>query len=150
MENDDEEDDDYDEEDIEEIVQNEANKLFPDDLLILGIDEDEPNKEEAIKKHRENCMYLFENILITPTDVDFANLFKPLFENIVVCVSIKPLTWYFYDKQLWNEDIKECHRRLIDEKYILSLLDIQNFVFWRENIVKMKLKLNFLKRDIQD
>jgi hypothetical protein len=31
-----------------------------------------------------------------------------------------------------------------------SLLDIQNFVFWRENIVKMKLKLNFLKRDIQD
>ena len=83
---------------------------------MLGIDENVPNKEEAIEEHRIKCLKYFDFIINSPTDVDFANFVNILFGNIAVCVNIKPLSWYFYKNQLWNDDNKESYRSLIDEE----------------------------------
>ena len=37
--------------------------VFPIEILMIGIDENEPNKEEAIEAHRINCKQCFEDII---------------------------------------------------------------------------------------
>ena len=90
--------------------------VFPIEILMIGIDENEPNKEEAIEAHRINCKQSFEDIINEPSEVAFANFINLLFGNIAVCVNIKQKLWYFYENQLWNDDEKQSQRSLIDEK----------------------------------
>ena len=82
----------------------------------------------------------------TPTDVDFANFVKLLFGNIVVCVNIKPLTWYFYDNQLWNEDIKECYRSLIDEKIYPIIVRYIDLCLLDRKYCKDEIQIELLKK----
>ena len=123
METDDDDDDDDDENDDDEDNFYEKLKkdedylnLIPIKTLMLGIDDDEKNKEKIIEEHRINCMKHFEIIMNSPNEINIVNLLKLLFGNIAVCVNIKPLSWYFYENQLWNDDKKESYRNLIDEE----------------------------------
>jgi hypothetical protein len=111
-ENDDDEDNFYEKLKKDEDYLN----LIPIKTLMLGIDDDEKNKGKIIEEHRLNCMKHFEIIMNSPNEINIVNLLKLLFGNIAVCVNIKPLSWYFYENQLWNDDKKESYRNLIDEE----------------------------------
>ena len=82
-----------------------------------------------IEKHRINCFKLFDYILNNPTDVDFANFFYILFGNIAVSVNVKQKLWYFYENQLWNDDVKQSYRTLIEKQIVPIFLNYTKVLY---------------------